>query len=438
MKKRIIAVLLMLLLLPLPQAQARTKIPSVLKFSQKTESKTLRKGVTVKKTYPKTANAAVTKDMRALIDGMAKEGQTALPKANAYLDVGASVYRTGDRWMSFLTVARVVHSKKQTYVDCAARVYNMKTGQRVELTDLFAPDSEGWAVLAAAVEEQLTAYFHGVQPNAEALSALCSREALEQAPFTLTPGKLSLHYRAGALYPGKKTLMHVNLYYPQIRLYLTDDALKMTDNRRYGLIALTYDDGPSQGRTMNVMNQLRLHGADATFFLIGSSFRNNDDVICREHDAGYTVASHNYYHVYTDLTAANIKKWKSAFQRKLNDLIGIQPPFMRAPGGHAREFAAGNCGLPLIQWSAATHDAPFGGASESEITRRALAGAKDGAVILMHDANALSPRYTESVLITLEKRGYLCVTVDELFSIYGVQLQPNRIYYSAEKQAKKK
>ena len=230
--------------------------------------------------------------------------------------------------------------------------------------------------------------------------------------------------------------MHVNVYYPAIREHMTDRGRNMTDNSNYKLLALTFDDGPARGRSMNVMNHLRLQGADATFFLIGASMKDNDDVICREHDAGYTVASHNYYHVYEDLTAENVKKWRKDFDRRLNSIIGQKATIMRAPGGRAAMFARAGCGLPLIQWSTATHDAPNGDATAGEIANRARGGAKDGAVILMHDANAVTGGCLDSVLNSLERWGFLCVTVEELFSVYGVPLKANGVYVSCIEQAK--
>lgn len=436
MKKRTAALLLALLLLPMG-AGAKSAIPKALRFTQKATARKINETVTLRRTYPETAQPAVNEEMRRVINDLAEKNKGRLPKKNGYLDVGASIFRTGPQYMSFLTVARTVEGKKQLYADCDARVYDMKTGARVTLDDLFDADSPAWALLADEVRQQVTAYFSGTDPDPDKLSALCEKDALKSAGFTLSPARLSLHYRADAVYPGKKTLMHVHVYYSRIREYMTEHAREMTDAGRYKLIALTYDDGPARGLSMAVMNELRLAGASATFFLVGTSIRDNNDVVRREHDAGHTVASHNYYHVYQNITRANVKKWRTAQDKRMNALIGLKATLLRAPGGNARAFAAAKCGLPLIQWSAPAEDAPGGGNSAEFIAERLRLQMRDGAVVLMHDLNPHVQSYTKEFLEALEKKNFLCVTVEELFSAYGAELKPNKIYKSCEKRAEK-
>jgi hypothetical protein len=83
--------------------------------------------------------------------------------------------------MSFLTVGRIVSAKKQRYVDFDARVYDMKTGAQLKMTDLFAANSKAWNILAREVRRQLNAYFQGTQADAKRLNALCARANLEKA-----------------------------------------------------------------------------------------------------------------------------------------------------------------------------------------------------------------------------------------------------------------
>ena len=440
MMKRMLAFLVCLLLLA-PAACAEG-IPALLKFSQKaTERDYVRTDVYVQSTYPTTANDTVNREMRALIDAMTEEGRAYLPTGKidlmpAYLDVGATIFRTGSKWMSFLTIARVAYEREQTYVAMDARCYDMETGTQLQLTDLFPQESPAWAMIADAVRAQLTAYFDGLAPDEEALNALCSRESLENMGFTLTPAKLTLHFPAAALYPGKQTLMHVKLYYSDIREYMTAEAQENTDCRGYKLIALTYDDGGARGSSMNVVEQLRLYGANATFFIVGKNNNKNHDVICREHDAGYAVESHNYDHVYEGHTVEKVAAWRQKMDRDLNAIIGTRATYMRAPGGKYQRFINSQGGLPLIQWSVISGDA--GSDKVQSIAGAVINNAEDGAVVLMHDLNSRAWEYTQIILPELESRGYLCVTVDELFDYYGVELLPDTVYYSCEEEAKKK
>lgn len=392
----------------------------------------------VLRTYPDTMNDQVDGEMRALIDEMTERGRAHLPTGKidlmpAYLDVGATIFRTGEKWMSFLTIARIAYEREQIYVDYDARVYDMESGQRLTLSHLFSPDSPAWEMLADAVETQLNGYFITEEAPAEALSALCTREALEQAAFTLTPAKLSLHFRADQLYPEKNTLMHVHLYYAQLREYMTDEGKQITDNSMYKMIALTYDDGGARGTSLNVIDQLRRYGANATFFVVGTTMRNNHDVLSRQHDAGFAVQSHNYEHTTTNVTTEKILKWRQRYDTEMDSIIGVRPTYMRAPGGKYIPYVKAENGLPLIHWSVISDDA--GSKDVTKISRKVIGNAQDGGVILMHDLNTASNQYSQIILENLEKQGYLFVTVDELFSHYGVPLEPDTLYYSCEEIA---
>ena len=421
-----------------PAAAERISIPDALRFTQNTMNREyVRDKQYILRTYPETANENVNAELRALIDRMTDKARPFLPQDKvdpiSYLDVGATIFRTGSQWMSFLTIAHIAFNKEQTYVDFDARVYDMVSGSSLALTDLFAEDSAAWELMAQEVRSQLTDYFITQSPNPAALESLCTREALENAAFTLTPAKLELHYRADALYPGKNTLMHVKLYYSALRPLMTEKGQEITDNSRYKMIALTYDDGGARGTTNNLVRCLQKYGANATFFIVGTMMDNNHDIMCRQQDAGYAMASHNYVHTYEGITADSVSRWKNQFDALMDAIVGVRPAYMRAPGGHSEAFTKSGVGLPVIHWSLISTDADNKNADQ--IAGRVIYGARDGDVVLMHDLNPLSSEYSDMILRELENRNFLCVTVDELFDHYGVTLEPNQIYWSCLDEA---
>ena len=419
-------------------AEKRASFPDMLCVVQRqAEREYIRDDVYIARTYPATVHPVVNAEMEALINAMAERGRPFLParggEVPAYLDVGAYLYRSGEKYLSFLTVARIAAEYEQTYVDFDARAYDMETGKRLTLSDLFPEDSPAWDRMAQAVREQLNAYYPALTANAAVLDALCQKDALKNAAFTLSAAKLCLHYRADSLYPGKATLMHVNLYYRDVRPYMTETARAQTDNSGYKLIALTYDDGGARGYSMNTIEQLRLYGANATFFVVGTTFYKNHDVLCREQDAGFSVQSHNYEHVYQNLTPANIFSWKEKMAAQLSEITGVTPTLMRTPGGIYGPYQKAPVGYPLILWSVLSNDS--GNDDVNGVAVTVMNRAHDGAVVLLHDLNPRSYQYTSMFLPELIARGFQCVTVDELFAHYGVELLPNVVYYGCEDQA---
>lgn len=441
MKKlwRMLAVCLLLTLtLSLPVARAEEKLkrfPEVLQFSQSLGKTNPRKDVTLFTLTPRTARKDVTAAIGEIIEGMKKEAKAYYPtgavrKGYTRVTIGPSVYRSGTRYLSFLTTCTVDEGTERIFLDYDARAYDMETGERLSLCNLFAEDSPAWALLQEEVRSQLTGYFREIDPDAATLEALCTREAVEQADFVITGGSLMLYYRADALYPGKNTLMRVQLYLPDLWDMMTDEARDQTDNRRYELLALTFDDGCAGVTSMGIINLLRQYGANATFFIVGTSMADNHFVLAQEHDTGFAMASHNYVHD-TSLTGESAEvllRWKEQFDQEMDSIIGIRPAYMRSPGGMDERFVDAQIGLPLIHWSVSSNDA-VAGTDIDTIYRRTINAARDRQVILLHDGRADASVYVKRILPILAQNGIMCVTVDELFKIYGVELEPNQVYF---------
>ena len=408
------------------------EMPPALRVTQTLEIEKVEKDITIRRAYPSSSNAQVDAQIRALVDELVERNRASLPHAAydriASLDVGAVISRTGTSWMSFLTQANLAQDREEIGVDFEARVYDMETGERIFLTDVFAPESEAWEVLAQAVREQLSAAYPKEEPDAAALDALCSRESLENANFTLGGARLMLTYRADAVYPGKNTLLHVILYYPQIRPMMTQRAQAQTDNSRFRMVALTYDDGGARALTRGVLDALRNYGAQATFFIIGKNIRFNHEYMVRQQNSGCSMQSHTYNHYYTqELTVEAIWAEKEKMAEEMSDLIGVAPTMMRAPGGDERIYIRGEIGYPLIHWSLASGDS--GNPHYQKIAQRVIGNVRDGEVVLMHDINENVANYTKRIVEDLCNRGFLCVTVEELFADAGIELVDQAVYY---------
>lgn len=436
MIRRLLPLILLLLLCGAARAEETafyTRMPEALRATQSTRSEEIQKGLTLRRTYPKTSHTQVTREICALVDELARQEQAAAAQAGAtMLDVGAVMTRTGTSWMSFLTLAEATGGREMLGVAYEARVYDMETGERVALTDVLAPESGAYALLAQAVREQLGAAFPGEEPDAAALDALCAQEALEAAQFTLGAASLTLTYRADAVYPGKHTLLHVRVGYSQLRPMMTERAQAQTDNSRFRMVALTYDDGGAQGRTRGVLDQLRCYGAQATFFIVGQTMGKNHDVLCRQHNAGYSLQTHTYTHEYTwELTDEQMLAYRDREAEEMSAITGVSPTLMRAPGGAEAAYVRLGIGYPLIHWSFATGDSSD--TDVDAIVARTNWSLDDGDIVLMHDTNVNCAKYTRRLVESLTERGYLLVTVEELFEDAGVALEPGRVYYTPQR-----
>ena len=412
------------------------EMPYYLRVTQKTQEEKGSRYQEILTTYPDTMNDALDGEMRQLVDGMAERSLPLLPEGDkeeiATLDVGAVISRTGTSWMSFLTLAQITHERKTVCTEFDARVYDVETGERITLKDVFPPESEAWGILAAAVREQLSAFCPGETPDAAALDALCAKEALQEAPFTLGGAKLTLTYRAQEVYPNRtNTLLHVTLYYPEIRPYMTERAFAQTDNSRFVMVALTYDDGGGGKYTRRLLDELRSHGATATFFLVGKQLKGNHYNLQRQQNSGYSLQYHSYTHPYGHKVRYDQAfEEKAMFESELSAITGVVPTLMRAPGGKEEKYMRWEIGYPLIHWSLASTDS--GNPHVDAIASRVIRYAWDGDIVLLHDINDQVNKYSKKILDNFNSCGMMTVTVEELFAHAGIKLEPNKTYYSTK------
>ena len=402
-----------------------------------TDTKNANKSV-VRLWQVETASASVTEEINGIARAWAEERGPDLPaqgnstKRNSRLDVEIRYSRTGHSWLSFLVQARTQYHQKLQDQVMTTRTYDMSTGTRIFLTDIFGDDDAAWAFLAEGVRQGLAAYWPEEEPDPDKLEALCLRSALEQADFTLHGMSLVLHYPADLLYEGRHTLMSVTFFYPQIRDMMTEAAWAETDNLKYyKTCALTFDDGPSGTNTPKVLNSLMETGASATFFVIGNRVADYDYLVQREHDEGHAVASHNWHHGnVTKSSGAALRAMPAKVNKAMIKAIGIPVRYDRVPGGRYPQMIKAKVGWAYIQWSLDTYD--WRGRSTVQVMNKVKKAIQDGDVILCHDIKDNTPESTRQMVRYLEEQGYMLLTIDELFAKDGVALEPNRVYYRCQ------
>lgn len=438
--KRSILIVLFLCLLPLSDVMAKennfyTEMPEFLQITQSTENRKLYGNVQLRLTKPTSANPEIDCIISEIVDKFAEKYGPLLPKKKQKilhdLDIAPVIFRTGTSWISFLTISRLSVGNTITSLDYDSRVYDMETGQRIMLSDIFPEDSTVWELISDRVREHLNSCFPDETADPAVLDEICSVDSLKIADFSLCAARLMLTWNSDILYPNHGVLLHTYLDYSEIRPYMKKQAFMQTDNSRFRMVALTYDDGPSSISTVSVLNWLRNFGQNATFFEVGFRLEDASHVVRRQYDSGCSIQSHGWLHKFSgNYSVKEQFEWKETYDKTLKNIIGIGPSMMRSAGGKEKPLAKMKIGYPLINWSLISGDAASNMPSASEIARRVFMGVRDGDIVLLHDLKNLSPVYTKAILANLTHKGIMCVTVDELFSDSGINLEENVIYHS--------
>lgn len=429
--------LLMITLLTPALAQGKPdQLPALFKLSYEQEERVLGKNEQlIYKEYLITANEQVNRELRQLVDELDEQYSPLVPpderknaRRNNRLDVETSYRLSGDSWLSMMVCARITAKRQQQSYPFTTRTYDLKTGQRILLTDLFSEDSPGWALLSERVQAHLQGVFPAEDRDEAQIARLSSTEALRQAEFTLGGMELTLHYQASQLFPDKVGLLHVRFFYPELEAMLTPEAARQMDNRGYKMVALTFDDGPRHNNSIKALNALRKGGGRGTFFVVGKMLLEGMDILHRQHDANHLIANHSYNHWsgYSMKAPSRLKEVAAVDEIMLQHL-GEKTRFFRAPGGTYPPWVEAQIGLPIIQWSVDTYD--FRGLKPVNILYNVRKNVQDGDIILMHDTGNYLFKALPNVCQYLHDQGYLMVSIEELACAHGVQTEPDIVYH---------
>lgn len=389
----------------------------------------------VYKEYLITTNEQVNEEFAAIVDAYDEQlFPTMQPdgaknaKRNSRLDIEAYHYETGDSWISTMVQARYSYKRAQVSCDVTTRTYDLLTGERVLLTDIFAEDSAAWDLLSERTSAHIAGLFPDDPRNPEAVDRLASREVLENAEFTLSGFELTLHFKANEVYPDRPGLIHVRFFYDELWDHMTDEARVQTDNTDYKMVAITCDDGPTYGPTNNTLTAYRKYGARVTYFTVGKKVAGNPDILLRQFDQNHIIASHSYDH-WSGYSMSNSAMHKQLDEHNalLCDITGEAVTMFRAPGGTYPPWVDAEIGVPIIQWSVDSYD--YTGKSAKKIFYSIRNNTIDGDIILLHDSGKIMytsiPYYAE----WLRDNGFMMVTVEELARINGIIMEPNVVYH---------
>ncbi len=183
-------------------------------------------------------------------------------------------------------------------------------------------------------------------------------------------------------------------------------------------VALTFDDGPGPYTPELVRTLNKLH-AKATFFAIGSQERYFSAGTVAELQAGDVVGDHTETHPMMASLSAH-EQHEELFEQMLRIQLegGPTPRLFRPPYGsfNATTFRElRRLHLLMVLWSVDTSDYTEPGVEA--IVQRALAGARPGAIILLHDGGGNRSETIAAlpaIVSGLRRKGLQPVTIPRL------------------------
>jgi peptidoglycan/xylan/chitin deacetylase (PgdA/CDA1 family) len=178
--------------------------------------------------------------------------------------------------------------------------------------------------------------------------------------------------------------------------------LRTTDK----VVALTFDDGPHQDYTRQVLEVLADHHAVATFCMVGKQVREHPDVVREVVDAGMRLCNHTVSHdeQLSRRSAAAIERELVEASDLLRDAAGddVGIRYFRAPGGNwtpTLEHTAARHGMRPLGWSVDPRDWSRPGVAK--IVAAVRQNVRPGSVILLHDGGGRRDQTVAALRILL-------------------------------------
>jgi len=165
--------------------------------------------------------------------------------------------------------------------------------------------------------------------------------------------------------------------------------------RQEGLdgVALTFDDGPHPQGTPAVLETLREHGAEATFFLAGEQVERRPALAAEIVAAGHRVELHCHRHrnqlrLTPRMLLEDADRGRAAIEEASGEAVGdYRPPYGIFSAAGLR--AVRSRGWRPVLWSRWGRDWTRRATPDS-IALEAAVGARAGDVLLLHDADFYS------------------------------------------------
>ena len=311
--------------------------------------------------------------------------------------------------------------------------FDKKSGEVVGLADFTEQSDEAAEAIISAAKDNISQIIKQRQQPEIDLNEIINKEALSNFIITNNGNSLAWPLGQASLLPSSYGELTITVPISSVSKYLQNPTARKFANIpkpaekpkpapatptpivANKTIALTFDDGPGP-YTEKLLDILDKYDAKATFFLIGSKVSGQASVVRNIQARGHQLGNHSWSHpelpkLSVDQIAGEIDRTNEAIRQA----TGVKPSILRPPYGAVNGVVLEQLRLrnmSSILWSVDTRD--WADRNSQIVCSRAVAGARPGAVILMHDIHQTSVNAVPCILSSLKQQGYSFVTIQRL------------------------
>ena len=185
-------------------------------------------------------------------------------------------------------------------------------------------------------------------------------------------------------------------------------------------IAISFDDGPAENYTNQILEILKANEVKATFFCIGNRIAGNETILKQVKEEGHIIGNHSYsHHFWFDMySAKKMQEDLKLMDAELERVTGLKSKLFRPPYGVtnpnlAKAIKQG--GYIPVGWSVRSLDTVV--KEEKQLLNKINAGIKPGAVFLFHDTCKITVNVLPEFIKEVKKRGYNIIPLDKLLAL---------------------
>lgn len=186
-------------------------------------------------------------------------------------------------------------------------------------------------------------------------------------------------------------------------------------------IYLTFDCGYENGNTEAILDALKKHNAQATFFVVGHYLESAPEIVQRMVEEGHLVGNHTYHHPDMSKVAETtaFRKEMDSVREKYREVTGEEMPmFYRPPQGKyniENLQMAKDLGYSTFFWSLAYVDwNPKSQPTHEEAFSKLISRIHPGAIVLLHNTSQTNAEILDELLTKWEEKGYTFGSLKEL------------------------
>jgi len=203
--------------------------------------------------------------------------------------------------------------------------------------------------------------------------------------------------------------MHNKIKYFIRSQLLPNSLFLISEKRESKSLYLTFDDGPVQGITEELLALLEKHQVKATFFMIGSRMSKSPELLNKIYEQKHTLANHSYSHPnFSKLSIETMLDEISSTNTVIKQNTLQNCRLFRAPQGRwsiKLLFKLFRLKMTAVHWSRDSMD--FLKEQPEEIVKRFIdAPVKNGDIILFHDDDSRCIEALKTLIPHWQSQGY--------------------------------